>query len=122
MLSNLIDILILRIIAGSLYINIQNLVLVNFLFLAAEFIRTKKEVSIGVISPYKAQVYAIQEGVKKYSKKCNPQFSVSVRSVDGFQGGEEDVIIISTVRCNVKGAIGFLSNCQRANVALTRAR
>ncbi|XP_009341860.2 uncharacterized protein LOC103933883 [Pyrus x bretschneideri] len=87
-----------------------------------EFIGTKKKVSIGVISPYKAQVYAIQEGVKKYSKKCNPQFSVSVRSVDGFQGGEEDVIIISTVRCNVKGAIGFLSNCQRANVALTRAR
>ncbi|CAN6572652.1 unnamed protein product [Malus baccata var. baccata] len=87
-----------------------------------EFIDTKEKVSIGVISPYKAQVHAIQESVKKYSKNCDPQFSVSVRSVDGFQGGEEDVIIISTVRCNVKGSIGFLSNRQRANVALTRAR
>ncbi|KAM2017071.1 hypothetical protein EV2_048385 [Malus domestica] len=87
-----------------------------------EFIRTKEKVSIGVISPYKAQVHAIQESVKKYSKNFDAQFSVSVRSVDGFQGGEEDVIIISTVRCNVKGSIGFLSNRQRANVALTRAR
>lgn len=122
MLSNLIDIFLLRIIVGSLYINIQKLVLVNFFFLATEFISTKKKVSIGVISPYKAQVYAIQERVKKYSKNCDPRFSVNVRSVDGFQGGEEDVIIISTVRCNVNGSIGFLSNRQRANVALTRAR
>ncbi|PHT84563.1 hypothetical protein T459_13006 [Capsicum annuum] len=45
-----------------------------------------------------------------------------VRSVDGFQGGEEDVIIISTVCCNSSGSVGFLSNLQRANIALTRAR
>ena len=49
-------------------------------------------------------------------------FSVKVRTVDGFQGGEEDIIIISTVRANSRGAIGFLSNHQRTNVALTRAR
>ncbi|KAM3237453.1 hypothetical protein P3L10_012482 [Capsicum annuum] len=46
----------------------------------------------------------------------------TVRSVDGFQGGEEDVIIISTVCCNSSGSVGFLSNLQRANIALTRAR
>ncbi|KAB1211380.1 putative helicase MAGATAMA 3 [Morella rubra] len=49
-------------------------------------------------------------------------FCVSVRTVDGFQGAEEDVIIISTVRSNGNGSVGFLSNRQRANVALTRAR
>ncbi|KAE8021889.1 hypothetical protein FH972_007739 [Carpinus fangiana] len=86
-----------------------------------QFLDTKKNVSIGVISPYKAQVSAIEERVRKYSKS-NSGFTVNVRSVDGFQGGEDDVIIISTVRCNGSGRVGFLSNRQRANVALTRAR
>jgi senataxin len=77
--------------------------------------------SIGVISPYKAQVYAIQEKIgNTYSTYSD--FAVNVRSVDGFQGSEEDVIIISTVRCNASGSVGFLSNRQRVNVALTRAR
>ncbi|BBN69579.1 P-loop containing nucleoside triphosphate hydrolases superfamily protein [Prunus dulcis] len=87
-----------------------------------EFTRTKKKVSIGVISPYKAQVNAIQERVGEYSEVSGTDFSVSVRTVDGFQGGEDDVIIISTVRCNEKGSVGFVSNVQRANVMLTRAR
>ena len=86
-----------------------------------EFLVTKKKVSIGVISPYKAQVSAIEERVRKYSKSISG-FTVNVRSVDGSQGGEDDVIIISTVRCNGNGSVGFLSNRQRANVALTRAR
>ncbi|XVF06350.1 hypothetical protein REPUB_Repub06bG0040400 [Reevesia pubescens] len=88
-----------------------------------EFTGTKQGLCIGVISPFKAQVHAIQEKIeKKYSGYADSGFSVSIRSVDGFQGGEEDVIIISTVRCNINGSIGFLSNRQRANVALTRAR
>ncbi|XP_055961523.1 uncharacterized protein LOC126676427 [Mercurialis annua] len=86
-----------------------------------EFTNTKKRMSIGVISPYKAQVKAIQGRIGKTCNE-NGDFSVSIRSVDGFQGGEEDVIIISTVRCNENGSIGFLSNRQRANVALTRAK
>ncbi|KAK7305619.1 hypothetical protein VNO77_43525 [Canavalia gladiata] len=86
-----------------------------------EFFRTRKKVSIGIISPYNAQVYEIQERIKQYNL-VDPDFSVSVRSVDGFQGGEEDIIIISTVRSNENAKIGFLSNRQRANVALTRAR
>ncbi|XP_052307958.1 uncharacterized protein LOC18097562 isoform X3 [Populus trichocarpa] len=86
-----------------------------------KFIRARKRMSIGVISPYKAQVYAIQEKIgNAYSKYSD--FAVKVRSVDGFQGSEEDVIIISTVRCNANGSVGFLSNRQRVNVALTRAR
>ncbi|CAL9239435.1 unnamed protein product [Arabidopsis halleri] len=83
--------------------------------------KTGRSISVGVISPYKAQVFAIQERIgEKYNTEGT--FTVNVRSVDGFQGGEEDIIIISTVRSNGKGAIGFLSNQQRTNVALTRAR
>ncbi|KAJ6364485.1 hypothetical protein OIU76_029440 [Salix suchowensis] len=83
--------------------------------------RTRKRMSIGVISPYKAQVHAIQDKIGN-TYNTYSDFSVKVRSVDGFQGSEEDVIIISTVRCNASGSVGFLSNRQRANVALTRAR
>ncbi|XP_058787783.1 uncharacterized protein LOC131662105 isoform X2 [Vicia villosa] len=90
--------------------------------LEEEFLRTRKKVSIGIISPYNAQVYEIQEKIKLSNSVSDPDFSVSVRSVDGFQGGEEDIIIISTVRSNVDAKVGFLSNRQRANVALTRAR
>ncbi|XP_024016615.1 helicase sen1 isoform X1 [Eutrema salsugineum] len=83
----------------------------------------EKKMSVGVISPYKEQVRAIQEMIgHKYGSLSSWRFSLNVQSVDGFQGGEEDVIIISTVRSNGKGNIGFLSNRQRANVALTRAR
>ncbi|XP_020234153.1 helicase sen1 [Cajanus cajan] len=90
--------------------------------LKKEFFKTRKKVSIGIISPYKAQVSEIQKKVKKYTSVSDSHFSVTVRSVDGFQGGEEDIIIFSTVRSNGCGKVGFLSNRQRANVALTRAR
>ncbi|PON87677.1 P-loop containing nucleoside triphosphate hydrolase [Trema orientale] len=85
---------------------------------------TNKKFRVGVISPYKAQVHAISEKIGKQYNSSDAQsdFSLSIRSVDGFQGGEEDVIIISTVRSNVSGSVGFLSNRQRTNVALTRAR
>ncbi|CAE6201147.1 unnamed protein product [Arabidopsis arenosa] len=83
----------------------------------------RMKMSVGVITPYKGQVRAIQERIKdKYSSLSGELFTLNVRSVDGFQGGEEDVIIISTVRSNGNGKVGFLSNRQRANVALTRAR
>lgn len=66
---------------------------------------------------------AIQEKLgNKYSTEADSDFCVNVKSVDCFQGGEADVIIISTVRCNNKGTVGFLSNPQRTNVAITRAR
>ncbi|KAI3813724.1 hypothetical protein L1987_18455 [Smallanthus sonchifolius] len=89
-----------------------------------ESISKKQKVTVGCISPYKAQVDAIQEKLgKKYNRQANGwSFYVNVRSVDGFQGSEEDVIIFSTVRCNSRGSVGFLSSRERANVALTRAR
>ncbi|KAL9812238.1 putative P-loop containing nucleoside triphosphate hydrolase, DNA2/NAM7 helicase, AAA [Arabidopsis thaliana] len=92
-------------------------------FLKSYQIFSKMKMSVGVITPYKGQVRAIQERIRdKYSSLSGELFTVNVRSVDGFQGGEEDIIIISTVRSNSNGKVGFLSNRQRANVALTRAR
>ncbi|KAK6774713.1 hypothetical protein RDI58_029952 [Solanum bulbocastanum] len=82
---------------------------------------SRKKLSIGVISPYAAQVLAIKGKLGRRYDNLEG-FEVKVKSVDGFQGGEEDIIIISTVRSNLGGSIGFLSSPQRANVALTRAR
>ena len=82
---------------------------------------SNKKIIIGVISPYAAQVVSIQEKLgHKYEKLDG--FSVKVKSIDGFQGGEEDIIILSTVRSNSHGSVGFISSRQRTNVSLTRAR
>ena len=56
--------------------------------------------------------------MKNYSADSNDDFSISVRSVDGFQGGEKDVIIVFAVRCNVNGVVGFPKNHQRVSVEL----
>ena len=71
--------------------------------------------SIGVISFYQDQVTLIQEECKKL------KLQATVKTVDGFQGGEFDMIILSCVRANNGGNVGFL-NARRLNVALTRAR
>ena len=93
-----------------------------FAFLSiVETLSTRSKLSIGVVCPYNAQVRAIQEKVGKACRR-NDYFSVKVKSVDGFQGAEEDIIIISTIRSNGAGTVGFLSNLQRTNVALTRAK
>ncbi|KAI3778685.1 hypothetical protein L2E82_08068 [Cichorium intybus] len=86
-----------------------------------EWHRSKKKLSIGVVSPYTAQVVSIEEKLRYKYEKCDG-FSVTVKSIDGFQGGEEDIIILSTVRSNSHGSVGFISSPQRTNVALTRAR
>ncbi|XXG71975.1 hypothetical protein AAC387_Pa07g1181 [Persea americana] len=93
--------------------------LVRSLFEAS--LSSKQKLSVGVVCPYSAQVSEIQEKLGK-TYETYSDFTVSVKSIDGFQGGEEDVIIISTIRSNSKGQVGFLSNLQRTNVALTRAR
>lgn len=82
---------------------------------------SNQKLSVGIISPYTAQVVAIQQRLGHKYEKIEG-FEVKVKSVDGFQGGEEDIVIISTVRSNWSGAIGFMNSLQRTNVALTRAR
>ncbi|XP_028104168.1 uncharacterized protein LOC114303236 [Camellia sinensis] len=83
---------------------------------------SKKKLSVGIVSPYSAQIAEIQQRLgRKYEKHDN--FVVNVKSIDGCQGGEEDVVVISTVRSSGRGSnIGFISSPRRINVALTRAR
>lgn len=78
------------------------------------------EISIGIISPYAAQVKLIRE--KKEDDDAFRELNIEVNTVDGFQGQEKDVIIISLVRSNEKAEIGFVADERRLNVAMTRAR
>lgn len=78
--------------------------------------------SIGVISPYSAQVNYLTETIRQHPDLQEYQSFIQINSIDGFQGQEKDVIYISLVRSNEKGEIGFLSDTRRMNVALTRAR
>jgi superfamily I DNA and/or RNA helicase len=73
-----------------------------------------KPEEIAVISPYSAQVRLLS------SKTPDP--AVEIDSVDGFQGREKDLVIVSLVRSNVEGDLGFLNDTRRMNVAMTRAR
>jgi superfamily I DNA and/or RNA helicase len=81
----------------------------------------RQRTRVGIISPYTAQVIALQDRLGRKFEK-HDFLSVTVKSIDGFQGGEEDIILISTVRSNKDGKVGFLSDSGRINVALTRAK
>ena len=76
---------------------------------------------LGVISPYSGQVKLIRDLVEEYGGEDLFK-GLEVKTVDGYQGREKEVIILSTVRANENGNIGFLSDKRRLNVALTRAR
>lgn len=89
--------------------------------LGEECLKEEQITSVGVLSPYKGQV-AVLEGKLAPKFKDHAYLSVTVSTFDGFQGGERDIILISMVRCNHNGQIGFLSSLNRANVALTRAK
>lgn len=80
--------------------------------------------NIGVITPYSEQLSELRRQVHQSPiiKRFRMQRKIELNTVDGFQGREKDIIIISTVRANDEGDIGFLSNKQRMNVAITRAR
>ncbi len=81
-----------------------------------------ENIDIGIISPYRAQVQYLKRLIKKYEFFKPYRHLISVNTVDGFQGQERDVILISLVRSNDNGQIGFLRDLRRMNVAMTRAR
>lgn len=81
-----------------------------------------ERINVGIISPYRAQVQYLRRLVSR-SEYFKPfRRLISVNTVDGFQGQERDIIVISLVRSNQEGQIGFLRDLRRMNVAITRAR
>lgn len=81
-----------------------------------------ESIDFGIISPYKAQTHYLRQLIKRNSFLRPLRKRISVNTIDGFQGQERDVILISLVRANAKGNIGFLSDLRRMNVAITRAK
>ncbi len=81
-----------------------------------------ERLDVGVISPYRAQVQYLRRLMKNKEFFKPYRHLISVNTVDGFQGQERDIILISLVRANDDGQIGFLSDLRRMNVAITRAR
>ena len=82
----------------------------------------EERLDVGVISPYRAQVQYLRRLFKKREFFKPYRSLISVNTVDGFQGQERDIILISLVRSNNEGQIGFLRDLRRMNVAITRAR
>ena len=81
-----------------------------------------ERIDVGVISPYRAQVQLLRSLVKKNDYLKPMRRLITMGTVDGFQGQERDIIVISLVRSNDNGEIGFLRDLRRMNVAITRAR
>ena len=77
---------------------------------------------IGVITPYSGQLGLLKQLFAEHSES-DPRISlVEVKTIDGFQGGEKECIIISMVRSNLKREVGFLGDKRRINVAVTRSK
>ncbi|MDE5998872.1 MAG: AAA family ATPase, partial [Bacteroidaceae bacterium] len=81
-----------------------------------------ERLDVGIISPYKVQTQYLRQQIRKREVFRPFRQVISVNTVDGFQGQERDIILISLVRSNDNGQIGFLSDLRRMNVAMTRAR
>jgi superfamily I DNA and/or RNA helicase len=83
---------------------------------------TMQPLDIGIIAPYREQVEWLRDNRQAYPINENKLASLQIKTIDGFQGEERDVIYISLVRSNSSGEIGFLSDLRRMNVAVTRAK
>ncbi|MCM1311404.1 MAG: AAA domain-containing protein [Bacteroides sp.] len=81
-----------------------------------------ERLDVGIISPYKIQTQYLRNLVRKNDFLKPLRENISINTVDGFQGQERDIILISLVRSNEEGQIGFLNDLRRMNVAMTRAR
>ena len=76
--------------------------------------------TVGVVAPYRAQLEVLETLWIDRQLKSNDR--IEFATVDAFQGQERDIMVLSLTRCNEEGAIGFLKEYRRTNVAMTRAR
>ncbi|CAI5731648.1 unnamed protein product [Peronospora farinosa] len=76
---------------------------------------------VGMITPYSQQMEELRNRFRRALGKHYEQ-EVEINTIDGFQGREKDIIILSTVRADPKAGVGFLNDIRRMNVALTRAK
>ncbi|MCH5235226.1 MAG: AAA family ATPase [Muribaculaceae bacterium] len=82
----------------------------------------EENLDIGIISPYRTQTILLRKLIRNTSFFRPIRKLISVNTVDGFQGQERDIILVSMVRSNSSGQIGFLRDLRRMNVAMTRAK
>jgi ATP-dependent RNA/DNA helicase IGHMBP2 len=82
----------------------------------------EQELSLGIITPYRAQVDYIKKRMEGISIWEALSDLITVHTVDAFQGQERDIMAISFVRSNDKAEVGFLGDVRRTNVAMTRAK
>ena len=81
-----------------------------------------EQIDVGIISPYRGQVSMLRRMLRRDSYWKPFRHLITINTIDGFQGQERDVIVISMVRNNEEGDVGFLRDLRRMNVAITRAR
>ena len=87
-----------------------------------EFDKNNFDLSVGIITPYRHQQEFLRQELNSEILDDTVKRNIEIKTIDGFQGEEKDIIYISFVRSNQKGEIGFLSDVRRTNVAITRAK
>eukprot|EP01038_Epipyxis_sp_PR26KG_P006991 gene6991-9554_t len=104
---------------GSKFNNFEVVVIKQLVKNLQELTKSENSpISFGILSPYSAQI----EKIKSDLSENNSMKKIKVSTIDGAQGQEFDIVIISAVRSNNKNKVGFLSDYRRLNVAITRAR
>ena len=87
-----------------------------------EFDKNNFDLSVGIITPYRHQQEFLRQELNSEILDDTVKRNIEIKTIDGFQGEEKDIIYISFVRSNQEGEIGFLSDVRRTNVAITRAK
>jgi len=105
---------------GASYHNVQQAEAA--IALLGQVLQDASVATCAILTPYNGQVRLMIARLTAGQQRLLESGHLVISTVDGFQGREADAVILSTVRCNARGKIGFVSDVRRMNVALTRAR